>query len=73
MTINLSFSGIPGFQSEFNDLIGPEEQRHMTYENLRSPGLKVKLSVGPTCKIPLKLKGSKGIRQIPEMCQDMRT
>ena len=39
---------------------------------LRSPGLKVKLLVGPTCKFPRSTKRSErsGIRQIPKMCQE---
>ena len=39
---------------------------------LRSPGLKVKLLVGPTCKIPRSTQRScSGIRRSPKMCQDI--
>ena len=37
---------------------------------LRSPGLKVKLLVGPTCQIPRSTQRSvQGIRRSPKMCQ----
>ena len=44
--------------------------RNVDLATLKSPGLKVKLLVGPTCKIPhVTQKGCSGIRRSPKMCQ----
>ena len=44
---------------------------HITWQPL-GPLLKVKLLVGPTCKIPRSTQRScSGIRRSPKMCQDI--